>query len=365
MSATVLIAGGGTGGHLFPGMAVAGEMLRARPGLSLAFVNAGRPLESRVLSQAGYGQEILPAKAFRGKGIFSRLAALAVVPGAVLRAMGLIRRRRPGLVLAVGGYAALPLGLAAWLCRVPLAVQEQNALPGLTNRVLGKVATVAFVAFAAATKHFPGGKSEFKGNPVRQELLEQAEKVEREDPEQRFTVLVLGGSQGARSLNQAVTGALELLNDRKERMFFIHQTGEADADWVRQAYVKAGFASEVAPFFEQVGTCYGRAHLVLCRSGAGTVTEGLATGRAMVCVPYPYAAGDHQRLNAQALLDEGAARLILDADLTPETAAQAIIELMDNADQRSAMEASARGMARPRAAVDIAGRCLELMKEAA
>jgi len=365
LSATVLIAGGGTGGHLFPGMAVAGQMLRERPGLSLAFVNAGRPLESRVLAQAGYGQEVLPAKAFRGKGMLSRLAALAVVPGAVIKAVGLIRRRRPGLVLAVGGYAALPLGLAAWLCRVPLAVQEQNALPGLTNRVLGKVATVAFVAFAAASKHFPSGKSEFCGNPVRQELLEQAGQTEREDPAQRFTVLVLGGSQGARSLNQAVTGALELLSERKGRMFFIHQTGESDAEWVRQAYQDAGFAAEVAPFFEQVGLCYGRAHLVLCRSGAGTVTEGLATGRAMICVPYPYAAGDHQRLNAQALVDAGAARLIPDAELNAETAARAIAELMDHADQRLAMEQSARQMARPQAARDIAGRCLELMKEAA
>lgn len=365
MSALVLIAGGGTGGHLFPGLAVATELLRARPGLSLAFVNAGRALESRVLAQAGYEQEVLPAKAFRGKGLLARLAALAVVPGAVLRAMGLIRRRRPGLVLAVGGYAALPLGLAAWLCGVPLAVQEQNALPGLTNRVLGKVATKAFVAFAAASKHFPAGKSEFTGNPVRPELLEQAGRVVREDPAQRFTVLVLGGSQGARSLNRAVTGSLELLCGRREQLFFIHQTGESDAEWVREAYQQAGFAAEVAPFFEQVGACYGRAHLVVCRSGAGTVTEGLATGRAMICVPYPFAAGDHQRLNAQALVEGGAARLIPDAELTPALLALTIGELMDDAPQRGAMEAGARRMARPQAAREIAAGCLELMKEAA
>ena len=229
-------------------MAVAGQMLRARPGLSLAFVNAGRPLESRVLAQAGYGQEVLPAKAFRGKSMLSRLAALAVVPGAVLKAVGLIRRRRPGLVLAVGGYAALPLGLAAWLCRVPLAVQEQNALPGLTNRVLGKLATKAFVAFAVASKHFPSGKSEFLGNPVRQELLEQAEGAQREDPAQRFTVLVLGGSQGARSLNRAVTGALDLLGERKERMFFIHQTGESRCRMGARGLREGGLRRRGGPF---------------------------------------------------------------------------------------------------------------------
>ena len=365
MSATVLIAGGGTGGHLFPGLAVAGRMLAQRPGLALAFVNAGRPLESRVLAAAGYDQEVLPARAFRGKGLFARLAALAVVPGAVTRALGLIRRRRPGLVLAVGGYAALPLGLAARLSGVPLAVQEQNAVPGLTNRVLGKLARRVFVAFAAAARHFPAGKSLFTGNPVRPELLAQAAEVVREDPARRFTVLVIGGSQGAASLNRAVTGALKLLAGRRERLFFIHQTGEKDAPWVRRAYAEAGFAAEVAPFFDQVGSCYGRAHLVLCRSGAGTVTEGLATGRALICVPYPHAAGDHQRLNAEALVSQGAARLIPDAELTPERAARVISELMDHPEALAAMEDKAREMARPRAADVIAASCLELMEEAA
>ena len=365
MSPTVLIAGGGTGGHLFPGMAVAGQMLAARPGLELAFVNAGRPLESRVLAAAGYDQEVLSAKAFRGKGLFARLSALAVVPGSVLRALGLIRRRRPGLVLAVGGYAALPLGLAARLGGVPLAVQEQNAAPGLTNKMLGKLARRVFVAFNAAADHFPAGRAVFTGNPVRPELLEQAAAQEREDPAKRFTVLVIGGSQGAASLNRAVSGALELLAERKDKLFFIHQTGEAQAEDVRRAYAQAGFAAEVAPFFEQVGACYGRAHLVLCRSGAGAVSEGLATGRALLCVPYPHAAGDHQRLNALALVERGAARLIADAELTPQRAAEEISELMDHPQVLAEMERQALALARPQAAKDIAAQCLELMEEAA
>ncbi|MCF8032084.1 MAG: undecaprenyldiphospho-muramoylpentapeptide beta-N-acetylglucosaminyltransferase [Desulfarculaceae bacterium] len=365
MSATVLIAGGGTGGHLFPGMAVAGRMLAARPGLELAFVNAGRPLESKALAAAGYEQEVLPAKAFRGKGLLGRLASLAVVPGSVLRAMRLIGRRKPGLVLAVGGYAALPLGLAAWLRGVPLAVQEQNAVPGLTNQVLGKLAKKIFVAFEAAAEHFPPGKPVFSGNPVRPELIEQAEAAQRQDTDERFTVLVIGGSQGAASLNRAVTGALELLGDRKERMFFIHQTGESQAGQVRAAYEQAGFAAEVAPFFAEVGRCYGQAHLVLCRSGAGAVSEGLATGRAMLCVPYPFAAGDHQRLNALALVERGAARLIPDHELTPERAASEIRGIMDDPAALARLEAHALALARPSAARDIATACLELMEEAA
>jgi len=365
LSATVLIAGGGTGGHLFPGLAVAGQLRAARPGLELAFVNAGRPLESRVLAAAGYAQEVLPARAFRGKGLFSRLAALAVVPGSVLRALGLIKRRRPGMVLAVGGYAALPLGLAARLGGVPLAVQEQNAVPGLTNKILGKVAKRVFVAFSAASQHFPAGRAQFTGNPVRPELLAQAAETRRAEANQRFTVLVIGGSQGAASLNQAITGALELLVERKDKMFFIHQTGESQADQVRRAYEQVGFAAEVAPFFDQVGRCYGQAHLVLCRSGAGAVSEGLATGRAMVCVPYPHAAGGHQRLNAMALVNEGAARLIPDAELTPGRAAQEIGELMDDPAALAGMERRALAMARPDAARVIAKQCLELMEEAA
>ncbi|MCB2225299.1 MAG: undecaprenyldiphospho-muramoylpentapeptide beta-N-acetylglucosaminyltransferase [Desulfarculaceae bacterium] len=365
MSATVLIAGGGTGGHLFPGMAVAGRMLAQRPGLELAFVNAGRPLESKALAAAGYEQEVLPAKAFRGKGLMSRLSALAVVPGSVLRAMGLISRRKPGLVLAVGGYAALPLGLAARLKGVPLAVQEQNAVPGLTNQVLGKAAKKIFVAFEAAAKHFPAGRSVFTGNPVRPELIAQAEAQERAATGERFTVLVIGGSQGAASLNRAVMGALEILGERTKRMFFIHQTGERQAEEVRDAYAKAGVAAEVAPFFPEVGRCYGQAHLVLCRSGAGAVSEGLATGRAMLCVPYPFAAGDHQMLNALALVEQGAARLIPDAELTPERAASEIAGLMDDPSALAAMESKARELARPDAAQDIATACLALMEEAA
>jgi len=367
VSGCVLIAGGGTGGHLFPALAVAGQMQAMRPGLRLAFVSAGRELETRVLGRAGYKLEVLKARAFRGAGLAGRLASLAVVPGAVLRALGLIRRYRPGLVLAVGGYAALPLGLAARLAGVTLAVQEQNAAPGLTNRVLGRLARVIFVAFPDAAERFPAGRAEFTGNAVRPELLERAQAAAAQRPPaaQEFHVLVIGGSQGAHSLNQALTGALAHLAGQQGRLRFIHQTGPADQEWVGRAYAQAGFPAEAAAFIEDVGRSYGWAHLVFCRAGAGTLSEGLATGRAMVCVPYPYAAGDHQRLNAQALVQAGAARLLPEEDLSPRSAAAAILELMQAEDRRRDLEARARSLARPQAAADIARRCLQLLQEAA
>lgn len=367
MSGCVLIAGGGTGGHLFPALAVAAQMRRLRPGLRLAFVSAGRPLETRVLGQAGYTLEVLRARAFRGAGLAGRLASLAVVPGGVARALGLIRRYRPGLVLAVGGYAALPLGLAARLAGVRLAVQEQNAVPGLTNRLLGRLARAVFVAFQAAAEQFPAGRALFTGNPVRPQLLEQAAAAGAQRPaaDQEFHVLVVGGSQGAHSLNLALTGALAHLQDRRGRLSFIHQTGQDDEEQVRRSYAQAGFMAEVAAFFEDVGRCYGWAHLVFCRAGAGTLSEGLAAGRAMICVPYPFAAGDHQRLNALALLEAGAARLMDEADLNPKSAAQAIAGLMDDEDRRRVLEERARALARPQAAEEIARRCLELLEEAA
>jgi UDP-N-acetylglucosamine--N-acetylmuramyl-(pentapeptide) pyrophosphoryl-undecaprenol N-acetylglucosamine transferase len=367
MSGCVLIAGGGTGGHLFPALAVAEQMKRLSPGLRLAFVSAGRPLETRVLGQAGHTLEVLGVRAFRGAGLGGRLASLAMVPGAVMRALGLIKRYRPGLVLAVGGYAALPLGLAARLAGVPLAVQEQNAAPGLTNRILGKAARAIFVAFKAALDWFPTGRAQFTGNPVRSELLEQAEAAAAQRPPaaECFNLLVIGGSQGAHSLNQALPGALERLGDRGQAVSVIHQTGQADQEAVRQAYAQAGVEARVEAFIEDVGSCYGWAHLVFCRAGAGTATEGLATGRAMVLVPYPHAAGDHQHLNAEALVEAGAARLLADAELNPASAAAAIAQFMDDQQLRRDMEAKARSLARVGAAEDIARRCLALMKEAA
>ena len=367
MSACVLIAGGGTGGHLFPGVAVAKVLAGLRPDMRLAFVGAGKALESEVLKNAGFTLEPLKVRAFVGSGLLGRLRSLGALPGALWAARRLLKRYKPQLVLAVGGYAAFPLGLAAYLSKVPLAVQEQNAVPGLTNRILGKLARVVFTSFAAAGEYFSGDKIHLAGNPVRPELIRQAEEsaANREDAQDRFNVLILGGSQGAHSLNQAVAQALPLLDDRRGKLFFTHQTGVKDENEVKDAYKQHGFQARVKDFFPEVGTLYGRAHLIVCRAGAGTLSEVLAAGRAAVCVPYPYAAGDHQTKNAQALAAEGAARLIADHDLNGPKAAAVIREMMDDQGPREEMERKALKLARPRAAEEIAEACLRLIKEAA
>lgn len=365
MSAAVLIAGGGTGGHLFPGLAVAGALRSLRPEMPVTFVSAGKALESDVLKRAGLPLEPLKASAFRGRGVMGRIKALAQVPPSVWRAMGLIKRHKPGLVLAVGGYAALPLGLAARIKGVPLAVQEQNASPGLTNRVLSKFADVVFTSFPGAENELPAAKCELMGNPVRAELLDQAATVQRPEPGDEFRVLILGGSQGAQSINKGVTAALELLTEHKDKLRFVHQTGQSDEQWVAEAYKTAGFQAEVKAFFQDVGKLYGWAHLIICRAGAGTLTEVMATGRACVAVPYPYAAGDHQMLNAKALQAQKAAKLIADSEFDAKTAAQAMNEFINDAEALYEIQRNALALAKPEAAKAIAKRCLEIMKEGA
>lgn len=367
MSGGMLIAGGGTGGHLFPGLAVAQALKALEPGLELAFVSTGKALESRVLSEAGFDLEPIAAQALRGAGWLARLKTLAGLPASLLAARGIIERRRPALVLAVGGYAAFALGLMARLKGVPLMVQEQNALPGLTNRVLGRLARRVFVAFQEALAHFPPGKAMLTGNPLRADLLASAHQasLERPDPGQRFNVLVLGGSQGAQALNQALIEALPMLNSRRDRLFFTHQTGEKEREEVAAAYGRHGFTADVQAFYQDMGRLYGLAHLVICRAGAGTLTELMACGRAAVCVPYPFAAGDHQTKNALAFAQGGAGRHLPQRDLKPATVAAVIAEFMERPQLLSAMEERSQALGRPRAAQDIAHDCLALMKEGA
>lgn len=367
----LLIAGGGTGGHLFPGVAVASELKALKPELNLAFVATGKALESEVLARAGYRLEPLSVRALRGAGLLDRVKALAALPRAVWQARRLLAKYRPGCVLAVGGYAAFPLGLAAWLGGVPLLVQEQNAVPGLTNRLLARLARRVFISFAAAAAHFPAGKSLLTGNPVRLELIEQARaaQAQRPDPTKTFRVLVLGGSQGAHSINVAVCAALPLLAERSGRLFIVHQTGAKDEAEAARAYEQAGqpgqALGQVAAFFQDVGRHYGLAHLCLCRAGAGTACELAAVGRAAVLVPYSFAAGDHQTANARALADSGAAVLIPNAELSGEKVAELIAGLMDAPARLARMEAAAAALGRPQAAREIALACLEYLKEAA
>jgi UDP-N-acetylglucosamine--N-acetylmuramyl-(pentapeptide) pyrophosphoryl-undecaprenol N-acetylglucosamine transferase len=363
MSRTMLIAGGGTGGHLFPGVAVARTLKRMHPDMELVFVGAGRALESRALEKEGFALEILNVKAFRGKGPLGRITSILGMIPAVMKARALLKKYRPGLVLAVGGYAAVPLGIAAKLAGLPLAVQEQNTVPGLTNKILGKWARVIFTAFDEAEKFFDPQRVQLMGNPVRPELLERAEEVMpgRPGPAERFNLLVVGGSQGAHTLNVGVSRAMQHLHELKHRLNVQHQTGADDLETVRKAYADAGVEAEVGAFFDDMGAAYANAHLVICRSGAMTVSELTALGRASICVPFPHAVDDHQTKNAASLVKAGAAELVPDMAFKPETAAKMINELADDPGKLSRMESLAATLGKKNAADRIARACLELM----
>ncbi len=352
----VVVAGGGTGGHFFPGLAVLEALRRRRPELQALWVGTDRGIEARRLPRPGLPLERLRVVPLKGGGALGALRGLSSVPAALARAAAIVRRHRAQLVLGVGGYASGPVVLAAAGLRVPTAVLEQNARVGLTNRLLAPVVGRAFVSFEETVAAFPSGRARCLGNPVRPAFARAAEAAAA-DPgglEARAdTLLVLGGSQGARRLDEVVPRAVaQWAGARSARI--VHQAGRERVTEVERAYARAGLRAEVVPFLEDVAGEMLRARLLVARAGATTVAELCAVGRPAVLVPYPYAADDHQRANAEALQRQGAARCLLEGDLRPETLAAQLAELWPDAEARRRMAAAARALGRPQAADDIA-----------
>src|SRR6185295_8453130 len=281
----VLIAGGGTGGHLFPGIALAEEVSTRHHKNSVVFVGTDRGLEARVVPAAGYTLEIIPARGLKGMGLLRLLQGLFTLPAALFAFWRILRKYRPDVVVGVGGYASFPVVLCAWLQRVPTAVQEQNALPGLTNRILGRIARVVFISFEEARRWFPAGKSNLIGNPIRAKLTDNFLRSRAEHA--KFTVLVFGGSLGAKRVNALMLEALDQLGDLKEGMRFVHQTGKADLESVKQGYAARGFDAEVVEFIDDMSSAYATADLVVCRAGATTVAELTVCKTAAILIPYP------------------------------------------------------------------------------
>lgn len=353
MARRVLIAAGGTGGHIFPALACAEEFTRR--GWEVAFVGAGRALERRILPSR-YGYHVLPVSPLKGGSFLRKAKALAILLFSLRGALSLLRALKPDFVLGMGGYVSGPVVLAAALLRVHRAVHEQNVVPGLANRLSAPLALRVFVSFEETLKAFPQGKVLLTGNPVRREVL-KARGLTRGET---FTLFVMGGSQGARGINRAMVEAIPRLQDLTIEV--IHQTGQWDYDWVKEAYSSYPLEATVFPFTEEVGLCYARAHLVVSRAGSLTLAELSALGRAAILVPYPFAADDHQRRNAEVFVKRGAARMILEEDLTGERLAQEIRALYEQGHLREAMEAQAREFGRPEAASEIVEECLKLLQ---
>jgi UDP-N-acetylglucosamine--N-acetylmuramyl-(pentapeptide) pyrophosphoryl-undecaprenol N-acetylglucosamine transferase len=345
---TVLVAAGGTGGHLFPGIAVADELVRRDAATRVVFAGTPRGLESRIVPRAGYALELLPILPLNGVGLGRTLRGLAALPWGLLRSLVLVLRLRPSAVLGVGGYAGGPVTLLAALLGVRAVILEPNARPGFTNRVLKPFARAAACAYEEARTAF-GPKGVLTGNPVRGGFASLPRKEHREP----LTLLAFGGSQGSRVLNRALVDALPRLPPG-ERLRIVHQTGPAMREEVEAAYRAAGRRAEVVAFLDDMEARFAGADLVLSRSGATTCAELTVAGKASILVPFALAADDHQRRNARALEAAGAARVLEEKDLSGESLARAIGALLDEPGRIAAMEVAARRLGRPDAAARVA-----------
>jgi UDP-N-acetylglucosamine--N-acetylmuramyl-(pentapeptide) pyrophosphoryl-undecaprenol N-acetylglucosamine transferase len=353
----VLIAAGGTGGHIYPGIAVAKEVMRRAPDSKVRFVGTSKGLENRLVPQAGFELSLIESAGLKNVGMAARLRGLLVLPKSFLAARKLIREFRPDIVVGAGGYVSGPVLLTAALMRVPTLAMESNALPGWTNRVLARFIDKAAVSFEAALPYFRG-KAVVTGNPVRREFFEIPPKAR---DAARFSVLVFGGSQGARAINEGMLAALPRLEAQRGLLHITHQTGEADFEKVRQGYLDQGWSEqgEVRKYIDDMVREFAAADLVVCRAGATTSAELVAAGKAAIMIPFPQAADDHQRKNAEALQEAGAARMILQQDLTGERLAHEIGSLVAAPEEITRMEEAARRLARG----DAAAATVDLMEK--
>jgi UDP-N-acetylglucosamine--N-acetylmuramyl-(pentapeptide) pyrophosphoryl-undecaprenol N-acetylglucosamine transferase len=359
----VVIAGGGTGGHLYPGIAVARELIARRPTARISFAGTAQGIEARIVPREGFELDLLRSGGLKGKSLAARTRGAALIPLGLVDAWRIISTRRPRLVIGVGGYSSGPVVLVAALRGTPTMILEQNAVPGLTNRLLAPFVRSAAVTFES-TRTFFGPKAFVSGNPVRPEFLESAA-PQRESSANGDTpgvgILVFGGSQGAHAINVAMVAAATKLATVRPPLRLTHQTGERDLEMVRAGYRAAGLAADVEPFLYDMGRQLRQADVIVCRAGATTLAEIAAAGRAAILVPLPTATDDHQRRNAEALAAAGAAEVLIQADATGDELARRVLALAVDDDRRRRMADAVRRLAKPDAAKVIAERALMLM----
>lgn len=365
MSRSWVIAGGGTGGHFFSGVAIAEAILQRDPQSRVVFVGTANGIEGRTTLRDQFDIRYITVSGIKGKGLGARALAMVRLPMALLQSLSILREIKPACVIGVGGYASGPVLAAAKLIRCRTAVMEQNSVPGLTNKLLSRLVDRVFLGFLEAREHFPAGDMHYVGNPIRLGMVRQLTRDEKSAPEEEgFHLLVFGGSQGAHHINTAMVEAVTQLSPAlRDRLVLTHQTGKADEELVRDGYAAAGFEARVMPFIEEMAHEYRQADLIVCRAGALTVAELTICKRPAILVPFPYAIYNHQELNARTLADHGAARLLLDADLTGETLAAEIEALAGDGDALASMAHEAGEMGRPQAGEDVVNQCLELVGE--
>ncbi len=352
--ATIVMAGGGTGGHVMPLLAVARQL--QADGHQSVFIGTRNGFEARLVPPAGFPIEFIEIGGLNRVGALRKIRSLAQLPFSVLRSRRLLDKHRPAAVFSLGGYAAGPVVLAALWKKSPLVVMEPNAMPGLTNRKIGRWVRRALLSFPDAARFFPPGKSEITGLPVRPEFFNIATKPR----EAKLTILISGGSQGSRTLNEAALGAWKYFRENRSPVRLIHQTGTAAHALLAQRFSESGVEGEIAPFIDDMPGAFARADLVICRAGAGAVAELAAAGKPSILVPLPTAADQHQLRNAEAYQKAGAAVLVLDHEMDGGRLYEEVEKLRTHPELLHRMGERARAFAHP----DAARRAAAVLEEA-
>ena len=355
----IIIAGGGTGGHLFPGIAVGNEFRSRYPESDILFVTAGRDIESQILNKAGFRQECLRVEGIKGKGIVKSLVSLLKLPGSLFQSIGIIKRFSPDIILGVGGYSSGPLCMSGKLMRVPVAIHEQNSYPGLTNRLLSRVVDRIFISFEESREYFPAGSLCLTGNPVRKNFKGDFKPLSGQ--KDIFTIFVTGGSQGAVAVNSVFLEALSIMKKRGISPKVIHHAGQYDYERVVKEYREKDLEGDVSAFIDNMPEAYKNADIFIGRSGAGTIFELAAMGRPAILIPLPTSANNHQVSNAMALVRAGGAEVMMQDMLDGEKLAEKLTGLINNRDQLVTMAENSRKVARLDAAKDIADQMLKLI----
>ena len=355
----IIIAGGGTGGHLFPGIAIAEAFLKKDRENEVLFVGTERGLEKRVLKELGYSLKTIDIEGIKGRSWKRSMQATFKIPGSMMQAYKIISKYSPDVVIGVGGYASGPAVLTARFMGIKTAIAEQNALPGATNRILSRYVNKIFLSFPDRVQWFPKAKSVVTGNPIRASFaaVQEMRKKKEEEP---FQILIFGGSQGAHAINMAVLDAAAELKSSREKLKFVHQTGEKDVQEIRDAYKRLNMNAEVHPFIMDMAKAYQEADLLICRAGATSVAEITAMGKAAILVPFPFAIHDHQTKNAEILVHAQAAIMIPEKDLSGRHLADTIEILIGNPATIEDMSKRSKALGNFRAADDVAEACIKM-----
>ncbi len=359
----LIVTGGGTGGHLFPGISLAQAMMLADPGCEVLFIGTERKIDKTALSNLGFATRSIKSQGIKGKSFFAVLKALFQQPLALWEAAGIIRRFKPDLVFGVGGYVTGPVILAARLLGVTTCIHEQNSIPGLANKLLGYIANKIFVSLPGSEKYFPASKTILSGNPVRNTILKVSREAKPESGQESSTLLILGGSQGARRLNSLMLEAAEnILSKLSPPPFIIHQTGGHDKDHVQRKYVELGLNARVQDFFSDMAEIYSQADLIISRAGATTLAELTVFHKPVILIPFPFAADNHQEINGQYLVEAGAGLMFRQANLTGDKLGMEIKRVLEDKKLLAEMAENSGKVARPEATDTIINACMELLK---